>query len=794
MRIQIRRVELLRLVGATAIACSAALLPASGSAGENPCDGLVIETETGSEQDDGSQGIAHNTDLAVGGSTSWAIAKRCTAGDQAICLEDDDCAAGTCAATCDCSVDGSCELAGPIDQTRCLANMAECTTNTDCPSSGACVRYFGPPQPVSYAGTPLCLLTHFEGTASGSYETSNGDVSISATLRRRLFLGIGADQPCPYCGKPSDGPEPGDQFLCQGGARNGLACTVEGVTPDFGGTSADCPPTAAFAVGGSGLVLKLDDLTTEFSLRTAKLQCAQTGFTGNPLVPGSNPKCTDNLAGPVCATNTDCRRCSGDGTTVCTSEGDCAGNGSCAEAPDQPVSCGFWCHCGFCDGNAAKPCFESSDCGNGETCQKGGATGSTSAAQQRPNDCSNDGFRCGTDANERCESSSVGSCTLQSFRTCTSNTDCQNVAAGTCVFEDKPCFESTIARSGFADPLGRQCAFQQKSCNTNADCQGEGDFCIPDTSRAGMAGIYCLSATSTSSINTTIGLAGPGVLTLNAFVKVCRCLGDEPGCETVCGTSAGCGNGTIDGGEDCDGGPCCSGECTYLASTTVCRGTNGSCDIAESCSGSSGSCPADAFAPSSTGCRTSAGVCDVAESCSGSAAACPGDTFAATTTVCRASAADCDKAEQCSGTGATCPANGSEPDGTICDDADACTSDDQCTGGSCAGTAIPQCGGVCGDGSLDDGEACDDGNATFTQGEYCGVACVLIPCGKPTNSSGVLPKTSDALFILRVSVGQLTCSPRVCSPDGNQTIVSSDALRVLRAAVEQPVSLDCPTE
>lgn len=45
---------------------------------------------------------------------------------------------------------------------------------------------------------------------------------------------------------------------------------------------------------------------------------------------------------------------------TCTHNSDCAGKGACAEAPDQPVTCGYWCRCG--DGMVG--CGEQCDDGN----------------------------------------------------------------------------------------------------------------------------------------------------------------------------------------------------------------------------------------------------------------------------------------------------------------------------------------------------------------------------------------------------------------------------------------------
>lgn len=127
-----------------------------------------------------------------------------------------------------------------------------------------------------------------------------------------------------------------------------------------------------------------------------------------------------------------------------------------------------------------------------------------------------------------------------------------------------------------------------------------------------------------------------------------------------------------------------------------------------------------------------------------------------------------------------------------CNDGDNCTENDVCGASMCHGTSIPGCA-VCGDGiATPPEELCDDGNNTFTSGEYCGVGCVRIPCGKPTNSSGGLPKSSDALFALKSAVGQSTCTIQVCDVDSSGKVLASDAQRILKAAVGQPIVLSCP--
>src|SRR4029077_9512093 len=142
-------------------------------------------------------------------------------------------------------------------------------------------------------------------------------------------------------------------------------------------------------------------------------------------------------------------------------------------------------------------------------------------------------------------------------------------------------------------------------------------------------------------------------------------------------------------------------------STGVCRPATGDCDVVESCDGTSNDCPAGAFKPPSVVCRAAVGQCDAAEHCSGTGPTCPPDLPQPDTTACddglfctvndiciagtcHGSSRDCsDAGDQChSGTcdeaAAQCVAT-PLPDGTSCNDGDACTRTDTCQGGACTG-------------------------------------------------------------------------------------------------------------
>jgi len=255
-----------------------------------------------------------------------------------------------------------------------------------------------------------------------------------------------------------------------------------------------------------------------------------------------------------------------------------------------------------------------------------------------------------------------------------------------------------------------------------------------------------------------------------------------------------CGNSEEDFGESCDDGNTvngdgCNSDCqnekcvqqTQPAPqepTPLCNDNNfcttDTCNTAlngGTCQHPAKSC-ADAFACTTDTCNVGLGTCQHAPN----DAAC-NDANVCTDDFCSVTVG-CDKTNN----------NDSCPDG----DGNVCTENDTCVGGSCQGTQIPGCG-FCGDGNVNNPpEQCDDGNATFTAGEYCGVNCVLIPCGKPTNSSGEAPKASDAQFTLRSAVGQIACSKRVCDVNNNDRVTSTDSLQILRKAVGQQVTLTCP--
>jgi cysteine-rich repeat protein len=499
----------------------------------------------GSSLDSGWNGLAHHQRLITGASITVAIVQRCDDDPSLVCTTDADCPSGACTPACgepDTSTRAY-EIAGPTGTRRCANDLAPCRSNTDCVAHSRCERFFGPPLPLAAAGTPVCVTTYFENDLVGTLDVSTGDIDASTFLRSRVHLGISVESPCPRCGDPESTPQVGDRFKCEGGSGNAAACTVDAVSAEFGGVSNDCPPTATANVSGAGLAIRLFDLTTGEVQRTASLPCLFAGV------------CTDDAS--PCQTNADCMRCT-DTSRPCAVDADCP-HARCAAAPDpdQPISCGFWCHCGFCNDDPSAPCFDDAECGAGERCSPGD---DASGSERQPNNCSD--LICGRSEPEHCCAAGdamcptatplEGTCTQKPSTSCSTDPsdprfgECERQSAGTCELERRPCFEATIRRSGQASARGRHCVDVDGApgCVANGDCSS--GACVADTLAPSLAALFCVPKTASGAINSAGGIPGPGTLTLRMLAYLCRCGDGTVGCDEECD------DGNRVGGDGCD--------------------------------------------------------------------------------------------------------------------------------------------------------------------------------------------------------------------------------------------------
>jgi Cys-rich repeat protein len=470
-----------------------------------PCSSADVRIGPESNLDMGWNGYVYDADLAAGATIGVRIVKRCS-DDASVCKKDADCASGTCELTCDCDEPGNdlCELTGPSGQSRCLVSLAPCKTDADCPSGESCEHFAGPPLPIDAAGVQVCFTSYFDQDVSGTIDLGTGEATVSTVLRSRVHLKVPFGLACPTCGRLDQNPEVGDVFTCGGGPNDGAACTVDAVSATFGGVSYGCPPDRSANVAGLGLPMRLDELTTGVTSRTAVLPC-QPPLNFHPA--NGNGFCLNH------------------GDTSCTSNADCAAFGG---------TCGLYCHCGYCDGDVDLPCFSDAQCPEGTSCEAG-VPDTTALPQDRPNPCST--LVCGAEQGpERCDSGtpSVGRCSLLRYRDCMRNSDCSAVEAGDCIVSPRPCFENTITRQGISSSLGRHCVDNPVigPCAANADC-GVGD-CEDDTAAPTAVALFCVPPPTSAGVSYALGLTGPAALELESVVRMCRCGDGVIGCDEDC--------------------------------------------------------------------------------------------------------------------------------------------------------------------------------------------------------------------------------------------------------------------
>jgi len=310
----------------------------SGTAVAIPCPSHVtyIVNGTQGDLDSGWTGIYADSPEPVGGSLSFALA-----------------CPGQFLGGC-----GICDLSGPVASTttinnhRCVDDSSKtCTSDTDCPGS-TCAFFFGPSIPVSAGGFPICFTNRIAGPVTGTLSPELGAGSSNLPIVAALFTGLAQDKPCPTC----SGATLESTGTCSGGARDGMACTVHGVSEAFGNVSFDCPSSPGGNIANFDVPL---DLTTGTREVPATATCTGSGG-GACWCPGQvKPNACDNgvctvdanqegscATGPTdelckletfrsCSTNADCPL-AGDSCQVKLR--DCLGATDQSGAPSAPIT------------------------------------------------------------------------------------------------------------------------------------------------------------------------------------------------------------------------------------------------------------------------------------------------------------------------------------------------------------------------------------------------------------------------------------------------------------------------
>jgi len=611
----------------------------------------------GSDLDTGWTGIGHDSQTVDNSNLMAGTVSNC----------DLDTGSPTC---------GQCDLTGPVSFPGAAKNCVclnlgspDASTLTVCdpqaPSCGggeSCECMLGPPLPISAGAIPVCVVNRLTGPISGTANISNsgphaGEGAVTLQLSAAVFNGEAVEQPCPLClndPTPRDGVKGG---TCKSGVRDTMPCDVGGTSDFFGPVSIDCQPSMTKNIGT--LSIGFNPATT------ATTQMA----TVRPCTEATDLNCfcdtCATAAGEPCNTNGDCP-----GAAVC-------GGRRCIGGANNGSSCNTNTQCpdGFCNrpGRPTRP----NACSDG-TCSLNVADGPTEGL---------------------CEAGPIDrACSLETYRGCNSNGDCNPPPTGTCPTCTAGQSCAAFLRQCFMDPIVRH-----------------GD---PDTLTPTVAAVFCIPPTKSESVNQVAGLPGPGALELPTRVFKLGAL---------------CGNNTVNAGEQCDGTAdgACPGACQLDCSCPGCG--NAQVDPGEQCDGNAdaacpGQCLGTCQCPSAT-CGN--GAKEFGEACAGTDDdTCPGSCQPDCTCGAFCGNNVVEAGEQCDGAGSlACPAESCQPDctcGTFCGN-NQIDPGEQCDGngtGACTGTCTTecQCAAFCGDDVAAGSELCDGTDDASCPGQ-CTAAC-----------------------------------------------------------------------
>ncbi len=428
---------------------------------------------------------------------------------------------------------------------------------------------------------------------------------------------------------------------------------------------------------------------------------------------------------------------------ICSDGNVCDGAEQCVSGtcrPGTPLSCddGNVCTDDSCDPatgcirtNNTAPCNDGNACTTNDTCAGGACVGGAA-----PN-C-DDGNVCTTDtcipASGCSHANNAVPC--DDGNACTTNDTC---SGGRCVGgvapncdDGNPCTTDTcIPASGCSHANNTAPCDDGSACTTNDTCSGgacvggappncdDGNVCTTDT---------CIPASGCSHASNTLPCNDGNACTTNDTCAGGACVGGAPpNCDdgSVCTTdtcipASGCSHADntapCDDGNACTTNDRCSGRACVGGAPSNCDDGNACTD--DGCDPSTGCVHANNADPCDDG-----NACTTNDTCSGGR--CVGGV-----------APNCDDGNVC--TNDTCvPASGCSHanNRAPCNDANACTTNDTCSGGACVGGAAPNCddGNPCTTDSCDPSTGCvhtnntapcDDGNACTTNDTCSGGSCV----------------------------------------------------------------------
>jgi hypothetical protein len=645
-----------------------------------------------------------------------AVNDAATASDAAVpeCVTDLNCQPKFPLPECQLAVcvAGLCELIGAPDGTKC-EDADSCTVSDVC-LGGQCAQGV---QISCDDGNPctadLCVAGACSHSAAGG-PCDDGNICTLGDSCKGSACASGLPIDCEdgnLCTDESCNPAIGCVLLPNAGTCTLLDLCQTGAQCD-GGT---CHAGAPFACAdGNPCTNDLCDPQTG--------DC-QFLFTTTPCDDGNACTLTDTCDAGACqaASAKNCddgSACTQDGcdpiTGVCSHD---AANGNCDDGSACTVNDG--CVDGVCLPGSTTDCDDQNPCTDDSCDPLTGCVHSDNSGS-----CS---------VGDACELAQCqnGQCVTTGIKGCDDGNPCTTgtcVAPVGCVFTAKGdgaiCSSATPCVGAGACFAGKCAAGIKTDCNDGNACTD--DHCSPFT----LAGCFWLpNANACEDGNFCTGVD---------FCANGKCVtGTTSGPATLCDDANTCTDDSCDPALGCvhtpNSNPCDDGNiCTILEKCVsgVCQGgALGVCDDGNSCT-------LDVCAPASGACSWFAKVgscddanpCTIGEACSG--ALCVGVTVT------------CDDSNPCSAD-ACDPTTGlcghtAVASGTTCDDADACTTKDACTGLTCTGVA--SAASLCSDGNVctqdvcnpQDGtcswpavtSACSDGNPC-TVGDACsGGACI----------------------------------------------------------------------
>jgi hypothetical protein len=594
--------------------------------------------------------------------------------------------------------------AGHIDpRGQCQRQAAEtCGQTGVCDGQGACARY------------PAGTMCRREDCSGASFAPPS------------VCDGVGSCVP--------SGPISCAPFTCQAGACR-ASC----------GTSAECinPSSCqAGSCGKRGLGQRCASSAECQSNQCVDGVCCDSPCTGK-CVSCSRPealgRCVNVPAGVAdpraAAGETDpARVCIDEGVEACSGNGRCDGQGGCQNYPNGAI-----CQPESCDPAANR--YAVGTCRNG-TC-------TVSSRSCAPNRCNGRrcGQRCSDDA--QCATPSVcqkGSCGKKPNGEPCAESNPDECASGICaqgVCCAGPCAGSCVScalpqSAGVCTPVTAGAPDPARACADGgpAACKGDGLCDGRGRCRNYPLGTVCASAACSNGVARRAsrcdgaGACVAGASEACAPIVVC----DQPGvaCEKTCTADSQCVSGT----------KCFEGRCGLLEAGKACTG-NGDCKSSfcvdgvccdRACGGNNQNdclaCSREAGAAGDGRCgpRTGGSSCSDGNACTTSDA-CSGETCSGVAVVCTAKSA-CHDAGSCDPVSGRCTTP-LRSNGTVCDDANPCTTGDSCSNGVCGGSAVvcpaaAPCAvsacdaatGMCASQPRPDGTTCSDGSAC-TRSDSC---------------------------------------------------------------------------